>query len=83
MLEIFIPTEIPGTLSLHVVDPGFLSLMKDHFPVTVISFESTLFHGFHVISDTSLSDLVILCNGAFGEEYFIDYDWQNTEIQTL
>ncbi|OIP51977.1 hypothetical protein AUK10_04180 [Candidatus Gracilibacteria bacterium CG2_30_37_12] len=83
MLEIFIPTEIPDILLLHRVDSGFLALLQDNFVVTIRPFETRFFRGFHITSKDLTQDIVTLCNGTFGSEYFIDYDWENTHIMTL
>lgn len=83
MLEIFIPTEIPGILSLHTIDSGFLSLIQDHFSATIQPFESPFFRGFHITVSNENQDIVTLCNGQFGTKYFMDYDWENTKIITL
>lgn len=82
MLEIFIPTEIPGILSLKQEDPGFLSLVN-RFSVTVYHWETRFFRGIHITTDKSFQELCILCNGTFGSEYFIDYDWEKQNIITL
>ncbi len=83
MLEIFIPTEIPDILSLHLIEPGFFSLVKAHFPVTITPFESPFFQGFHIQTTSESQDIVSLCNGSFWTDYFIDYDWQNSQITSL
>lgn len=82
MLEIFIPTEIFETLSIHVVSSRLLSLIKGHFAVTITPFESSFFRGYH-IRTSEFQDIVTLCNGQFGTGYFIDYDWKNTKIISL
>ncbi|MDQ7022139.1 MAG: hypothetical protein Q9M97_01155 [Candidatus Gracilibacteria bacterium] len=74
MIEIFIPTLIKNQeLQINKISDNFLNAIKI-FDLKIETFESTFFSGIKIKSKIIDKDLIILSNGEFGNNYFIDYD---------
>lgn len=84
MLEIFVPIEIHNYGKINTISDTFLDIVRESFPkIKIEKFDSKLFKWLHIISADFNERLIILCNGAFWDTYFVDFDYIEHNFEFL
>ncbi|PID87429.1 hypothetical protein CSB07_01320 [Candidatus Gracilibacteria bacterium] len=84
MIEIFIPTEIKGYLEVNCFSKKLENILKNtFFGIIIKDFESAYFLGKYIYLKNFDEDLIIFCNGEFGKNYFLDFDFSKYNIGYL
>lgn len=83
MFEIFVPTNIKNTLKIQDFPEKIRFLTEEKFSIKWNYFDSKILQWFNLTANSNLEELIIISNWSFGSRYFIDYDWQNNNIEIL